>query len=66
MPPPPDGTRFSTQNEVTGMIYLSNDIVFGVAHLSMPAHNAVYECIYGGSGQGFFMRPFTPIADCLQ
>jgi len=64
-PSPPDGTPFSTDNEITGMVYLDNDTVFGISHLRVPSHNEIYECIYGGSGQGPFMRPFTPVEDCL-
>jgi len=64
-PPPSDGTPFSTNNEITGMVYLNNDMVFGISHLQVPSHNEIYECIYGGSGQGPFTGPFLPFGDCF-
>jgi hypothetical protein len=63
-PPPPNGTPFSTTNEITGGVYLNNDTVFGISHLMVPAHDTIYQCIYGGSGQGLFTRPFQPLANC--
>jgi hypothetical protein len=63
-PPPPDGTPFSTDDEITGMVYLNSNTVFGISHLTTPAHNAIYDCIYGGSGQGPFTRPFAPVENC--
>lgn len=51
-PPPADGTPFSTDGEITGMTYLNSAVVFGVGHLTVPAHNSIYACIYGGSGPG--------------
>ena len=66
-PPPPDGTPVGAvlPDDITGMIYLNSTMVFGVAHLRVPAHNAIYDCIYGGSGVGPFFGPFTPVAACL-
>ena len=64
-PPPPDGTPFSTDNEITGMTYLDNDTVFAVGHLTVPAHNSIYDCIYGGHGNGPFPRPFRAVDLCL-
>lgn len=60
-PPPADGTPVSEllPNNVTGMVYMSSTVVLGVSHLRVPAHNLIYDCIYGG---GF---PFTPVGDCL-
>lgn len=65
--PPPDGATVEEvlPHNVTGMVYLDSMTVFGVAHLRVPDHNAIYECIYGGSGQGPFEGPFTPVAECL-
>jgi len=65
MPPPPNGSPFTTANEITGMVYLDNDTVFGIGHLTMPAHNDIYDCIYGGHGNGPFTRPFQTLADCF-
>ena len=62
-PAPPDGTPFSREHEITGLIYLDNETVYGVAQLIVPAHNDIYECIHGGSGPGPFSRPFDPISD---
>ncbi|MDH3598539.1 MAG: DUF11 domain-containing protein [Candidatus Tectomicrobia bacterium] len=65
-PPPPDGTPFSTDNETTGMVYLNNNRVLGISHLTVPAHNAIYECIYGGTTTGGpFTRPFKTLDECL-
>ena len=60
-PPVADGTfvSFVFPDNITGMIYLDTTMVFGVAHLRIPAHNAIYDCIYGGSGAGPFYAPFT-------
>ncbi|MCH7787670.1 MAG: hypothetical protein IIC22_09180 [Chloroflexi bacterium] len=52
-------------DNITGMVYLSNDMVFGISHLRVPSHDAIYDCIYGGSGTGPFIGPFTPVEDCL-
>jgi hypothetical protein len=62
-PPPLDGTPFSTDNEITGMVYLSNTSLQGVGHLRVPAYNEIYACIYGQTPPGRF--PFTPLAECL-
>ena len=66
-PPPPDGTPVGAvlADDITGMVYLDATMVFGVAHLRVPAHNAIYDCIYGGSGVGPFFGPFTSVAACL-
>ena len=66
-PPVADGTfvNFVLPDNITGMIYLDTTMVFGIAHLRVPAHNAIYDCIYGGSGVGPFFGPFTPVAACL-
>ena len=60
-----DGTPFTTENEITGGVYLSNDLLLGIAHLTMPALDDVYSCVYGGTSVGGpFARPFAPIGDC--
>ena len=64
-PPPADGTPFSIADEVTGMVYLSNDGILGISHLTAPALNNIYACIYGGSGLGPFFRPFSEVSGCL-
>ena len=66
-PPVADGTfvSFVLPDNITGMVYLSTDRVFGIAHLRVPAHNAIYDCIYGGSGAGPFFGPFASVANCL-
>ena len=66
-PPVDDGTfvSFVLPDNITGMVYLNTTMVFGVAHLRVPAHNAIYDCIYGGSGAGSFFGPFTTVTDCL-
>jgi hypothetical protein len=46
-------------DNITGMVYLDSTTVFDVSHLRVPAHDIVYDCIYG---DGF---PFTPVAECL-
>jgi hypothetical protein len=46
-------------------VYVSTDMVFGISHLRVPANNAIYECIYGGSGQGPFNVPFNSVTNCL-
>ena len=63
-PVPADGAPFNTDDEITGMVYLSNDMVYGVAHLTRPAYNDYYDCVYGGNGVGPFMRPFSDISSC--
>lgn len=63
-PPPAVGSPFTTMGDITGMVYLSDSMVYGVAHLRVPAHNAVYDCIYGGSGTGPFMGR-NPVGSCL-
>ncbi len=65
--PPPDGTPVGDvlSDNITGMVYLNNLTVFGVSHLRVPDHDAVYDCIYGGSGQGPFFGPFTPVGACF-
>ena len=32
-------------DNITGMVYLNTTMVFGVAHLRVPAHNDIYDCI---------------------
>ncbi len=66
-PPPPDRTRVIKvlPDNITGMAYKLSAEVIGVAHLRKPAHDAIYACIYGGSGLGPFTGPFTPVAECL-
>ena len=62
--PQADGAPFTTENETTGAIYLNSATVFGISHLTDPTFNTVYECVYGGSGNGpFFER--NPIEGCL-
>ncbi len=60
-PPPADGTPVGAVplDNITGMVYLDSTTVFDVSHLRVPAHDIVYDCIYG---DGF---PFTPVAECL-
>ena len=67
LPPPPDGTPIGNilDEDITGMVYLNNNMVFGISHLTVPEHNAIYECIYGGSGTGPFTGPFASLGDCL-
>lgn len=66
MPPPHDGTLFSTDHEITGITYLSNTEVVGtVGHVTVSAHNDVIDCIYGGHDNGPFSRPFTPLSECV-
>ena len=62
---PQNGTSFSTYNEITGMVYLNNDTVFGISHLTAPEYNDIYHCIYGGHCNGLFTRPFKPVSECL-
>jgi hypothetical protein len=64
---PADGTGVLdvAGDNVTGMVYVSTDMVFGISHLRVPANNAIYECIYGGSGQGPFNAPFNSVTNCL-
>ena len=63
-PAPDNDTPFSTDNEITGMVYLANDSVFGISHLTKPEHNEIYECIYGDRlPPGNFPR--TPLDDCF-
>ena len=62
-PLPADGTPFSTTEEITGMVYLNNSSLQGAGHLRVPAHNAIYTCIYGSTPQGNF--PFRTLASCL-
>ncbi len=48
----PNGTPGTTTNEITGMTYINAGMVWSVAHLSAPANDSFYNCIYGGSGPG--------------
>ena len=64
--PPAANTLFTTllPDEITGMVYLDNDSVFGIAHLTKPEHNDIYDCIYGTSlPPGNFPR--TPLDECF-
>ena len=69
-PLPADGSPFDrTPADITGMTYFHNTMMFGVAHNAVPAHNAVYDCIYGGHGPGtppdFYQKPFQPLSSCF-
>ena len=61
-----DGSPFTTAGQVTGMVYINNMMVFGISHTTLPALNSFYDCIYGGSGTGPFMAPFTPVEECFE
>ncbi len=65
--PPADGTPVADllPDDITGMVYLDSTMVFGVSHLRVPAHDAIYDCIYGGSGLGPFPGPFPVGTGCL-
>ena len=36
-----------------------------MSHLTVPDHNAFYDCIYGGTGTGPFSRPFADVTTCV-
>ena len=54
--PPADGTSVGAEfpDNITGIVYIDNETIFGVAHLRVPAHNAIYDCIYGGGAGASF------------
>ena len=66
-PPPPGGTPVGDVliDVITGMVYIDSTTVFGVSHLAVPAHNTIYDCIYGGHGTGPFPGPFPVGTNCL-
>ena len=66
-PPPADGTPVPDvlPDNITGLVYWDSDMVAGVAHLSKPEHNTVYDCTYGGHGSGSFHAPFPVGSNCL-
>ena len=66
---PPDRSPFDrVPANITGMTYFNHTMVFGVAHNAVPAHNAIYDYIYGGHGPGtppdFYKKPFKSIKEC--